>query len=121
MVDGYILTSASFITCHHGGRFLHTPSYTPGYLIEGSPICRKDDLFTIVCPLGAADGCSKIFWEHDTSGILFLGKPILTTASVGQIFNYKGLLTGSPLYLVFQTKITLKSFVETLQNSPKTK
>lgn len=111
----FILTSSSQIMCPHGGRFLHTPSYNPGYLIEGSPICREGDIFFISCPLGHTAGCAKIIWQPDTTGILFLGKAILTTSSVGYLYSSEGHLRGSPLWVSFQTTVTLPQFIEALK------
>jgi hypothetical protein len=111
----FILTSASHIMCPHGARFRHFPSYIPGYLIEGSPMCREGDTFHISCPLGTIEGCSKIQWQRDTTGILFLGKAILTTSSIGILINSKNLRMGSPLWVSFQTTVTLPQFIEALK------
>lgn len=109
-MSSYILTSASHITCIHGGRFHHHPSYTPGILIEGSPMCREGDVFYINCPV--QDLCSSIRWQFDLTGIKYLGKPILTTSSRGDVFSSKGLITGMPVLVSFQTKVTLKSLID---------
>jgi len=102
--------------CVHGGKFHHTPSYIPGYLIEGNPMCLEGDKFFINCPLGSKEACARIQWQYDTTGIRYLGKAILTTSSIGNVYNHNGSLTGPPMWVSFQTTVTLPQFIEALKN-----
>jgi len=113
----FLLNSASIITCPHGGKISVKPFYGITHLVDGKPVCVKEDAYSINgCPMKTQ--CHSVKWMDDSSVALLYGRfQILTNTSIGVCFDLKNFPTGNAKSVAYQTKISLESY----QDSFKTK
>ena len=86
----------------------------PASLLKAVQYVLRATHFLISCPLGGDVGCSRIQWQYDTTGIRYFGKVILTTSSLGELISSKRGWMGFPVWVSFQTTVTLPQFVEAM-------
>jgi hypothetical protein len=114
--DSFVLTSATFMTCPHGGLIRHKPTYFD-YLINGATIWLHYDQFIISCPLDELLRCSLVRWHHDNEWMINGGFILSTSASVevfaGSLWMGVGWLRNS------QTTVTVQQLVNYLKHKDK--
>ena len=107
----FLLNSASIITCPHGGRILCKPFYGINYLVDGSPVCVKEDAYSIYgCP-SAGHQCHSVKWIDDSPAFLPQGRnQILTQSSIGICLDRKNSPTGKAVVVSVQTRVSAEDW-----------
>lgn len=113
----FLLNSESIIICPHGGRVQTKPVYGTDYLVDGQPVCVKEDAYSIFgCPM-RKNQCQSIKWNNDPSGFRLLGKYlVLTNTSIGICVDRNNSATGMAISLQYQTTTSLDTFRESFKS-----
>ncbi|MEK7724552.1 MAG: hypothetical protein AAB336_09415 [Acidobacteriota bacterium] len=113
----FLLNTTSIITCPHGGKILCKPFFGGSYLIDGQPVCVKEDNYSIYgCPM-PKNQCHSVKWQNDPFGVLIFGRyQVLTNDSVGVCLDHKNSVTGNAVSVVYQTKVSLEYFRDSFKS-----
>jgi hypothetical protein len=96
-MPGNILTTASNITCTHGGRAKLTTSNTKIFADGALALLEKDEHPVMRCPFtvgSKSSPCVRIKWSAGASQVTVNGTPVLVMSSVGQCINAEGAIQG---------------------------
>jgi hypothetical protein len=110
-LDSFVLTSATIMTCPHGGSIHHKPTYVD-YLINGATIWLQYDQFIISCPLNGFVRCNRVRWHPDTEWMINGGFILSNSANV-EVFA-GSLWMGIGLLHYSQTTVTVKQLADYL-------
>ncbi|MFT3692976.1 MAG: hypothetical protein QM831_07535 [Kofleriaceae bacterium] len=104
-MPGPVLTTASTITCTHGGRAVLT---TPNRVsLAGAPILLESDIHTVVgCTLNSP--CVTITWQAGANAVTIGGKRALVKTSIGQCKNGGGGTQGVALIASTQLPVSAR-------------
>jgi hypothetical protein len=107
----FLLNRASLIICPHGGMVLSSLIYGSKYLVDGQPVCVKEDSYLIYgCPM-KENQCRTVKWLDDSSAPLLYGRfQALTNTSVGLCLDFSKSPTGNAIIHICQTKVSLEDF-----------
>lgn len=107
----FLLNSASIITCPHGGRVMSSLLYGSKYLVDGQPVCVKEDSYSIYGCSMKGNKCHSVKWIEDPSATLLYGRyQALTNTSVGLCLDFSKSSTGNAISHIYQTKVSLEDF-----------
>src|SRR5829696_1051089 len=107
-MPGYILTTASQITCTHGGKALLTTANTR-VNIENMPALLESDIHTVTgCPFTVPgpkpQPCIRIEWSAGATMCKVNDTGVLVRSSIGKCYSAEGVMQGLALILMTQTK-----------------
>jgi hypothetical protein len=108
-MPGQILTTASSITCTHGGQaILFTANAR--VRVDGAPALLESDIHPVIGCL-FYDGskyspCIRIEWAAGAGKVTINGRKVLVRSSVGKCLNSQNLPQGIALILNTQVKAT---------------
>jgi len=107
----FLLNKASIITCPHGGRVIPTIRYGASYLVEGQPVCVKEDSFGVYGCSMIGNHCHSVKWLEDSSAPLISGRyQALTNASIGVCLDSRDTPMGNAILQLYQTKVSTENF-----------
>ena len=107
-MPGHILTTASLITCTHGGMVSLTTSNVKAK-IDGAPALLETDIHTVSgCPFTVPgpkpQPCVRVEWSAGAMTCKVDGTPVLIRTSIGKCFSAENVLQGVALILSTQMK-----------------
>jgi hypothetical protein len=110
-MPGYILTTASQITCTHGGTVKLSTSNTK-LKIDGSAALLESDVHSVTGCVFTLPGpkpspCVKVEWSLGAAMCKSNGTAVLTQSSVGKCSSAEGAIQG--MAIVAQTQMKAKA------------
>ena len=110
-MPGYILTTASIITCTHGGMVSLTTSNSK-VKVDGMPALLESDIHTVAGCVFTIPGpkpqpCVRVEWMAGATMCKGDGTAVLTQSSVGKCISADGITQG--LAIVLQTQMKAKA------------
>ena len=107
-MPGYILTTASLVTCTHGGMATLTTSNTK-MKVDGSAALLEADVHSVAgcpftTPVPKPSPCIKIEWTAGASMCKSDGTKVLVKSSVGKCVSAEGATQGLAIIAQTQTK-----------------
>ena len=107
-MPGYILTTASSITCTHGGQATLTTSNTK-LKVDGVPALLVSDIHSVAgCPFTVPgpkpQPCIRIEWEAGAMMCKVEGTAVLVKSSIGKCISAEGATQGLAIVAMTQMK-----------------
>ena len=107
-MPGYILTTASSVTCMHGGQATLTTSNSK-VTIDGSPALLESDIHSVIgCPFtippGKPQPCIRIEWTLGAMMCKAGGTGVLVKTSIGKCISAEGATQGLAIVSMTQMK-----------------
>lgn len=107
-MPGYILTTASQITCTHGGKAVLTTSNTM-IKVDSMPALLESDVHGVAgCPFTLPgpkpSPCVKIEWSAGAVMAKSDSAPLLIQSSVGKCISAEGATQGTAIIIQTQMK-----------------
>jgi hypothetical protein len=108
-MSGNVLTTASTITCPHGGRAVLATTNTKA-VAGGAPALLKSDIHPVMgCPFTVGtkySPCAKIKWSAEANRATVNKTGVLVKNSIGKCFNAEGALQGTAAIVNTQIKVS---------------
>ena len=105
------LTSASTLTCPHGGTATHRPGQSK-VLVAGAPVLTQQDLGTVAgCAFnvsGAPSPCTAVRWITGAGQVRVGGLPVLHSASTGMCSSAAQAPQGPPIVSATQLQVVVR-------------
>lgn len=106
---GSYLTTASTITCPHGGQVMLTTGNGHVYA-DGSPVLLETDVHQVTgCPFMIGQKyspCVKVEWSAGAGKSAAGGTPALVASSTGKCTNAEGATQGMAIVACTQGKVS---------------
>ena len=107
-MPGHILTTASTVTCTHGGQATLTTSNTK-VKVDGVPALLESDIHSVVgCPFTVPgpkpQPCIRIEWSGGATMCKAGGTGVLVKSSVGKCISAEGATQGLAIVGMTQMK-----------------
>ena len=107
-MPGQILTTASTITCMHGGQAILLTANTK-VLVDGAPALLETDIHPVAgCPFTIGpkySPCTRIEWTAGAAKVTINGTKVLVRSSIGKCISAEGAPQGIAMILNTQTKV----------------
>jgi hypothetical protein len=107
-MPGYILTTASQVTCTHGGKAVLTTA-NMRVKIEDMPALLETDIHSVTaCPFTVPgpkpQPCVRIEWSAGATMCKVGDTKVLVRSSVGKCYSAEGVMQGMAIISTTQTK-----------------
>jgi hypothetical protein len=111
-MPGHILTTASTVTCTHGGKATLTTSNTK-VKVDGAAALLESDIHSVAgCPFTVPgpkpQPCVKIEWTAGAMMCKAGGTALLVKSSVGKCISAEGATQGVAIVAMTQMKVQAK-------------
>ncbi|MBL4686739.1 MAG: hypothetical protein JKY37_19230 [Nannocystaceae bacterium] len=103
-----VLTTASQVTCMHGGVTTHVPSNVRVKALGSEVLVATDQNAVAACgfaPGGASSPCVTVQWTVPSARVKVLGQPVLLQNSVGLGSNAAQAPQGLAIVIVSQPRV----------------
>jgi hypothetical protein len=108
-MPGQILTTASTITCMHGGQAILLTANAK-VLVDGAPALLESDIHPVAgCPFTIGpkySPCIRIEWTAGAAKVTINGTSVLVRSSIGKCISAEGAPQGIAMIINTQTKVT---------------
>jgi hypothetical protein len=109
-MPGSILTTASQVTCMHGGKALLTTANSK-LKVDNAPALLESDVHSVTGCIFTLPGpkpspCVKIEWSLGAAMCQTGGKKVLVTTSMGKCSSAEGAVQGMAIVVQAQAKTT---------------
>ena len=107
-MPGQILTTASTITCMHGGQAILLTANAK-VLVDGAPALLETDIHPVAgCPFTIGpkySPCIRIEWAAGAAKLTINGTKVLVRSSIGKCISAEGATQGVALVVMTQMKV----------------
>jgi hypothetical protein len=108
-MPGYIVTTASQITCTHGGKAVPATANTRVRIENMPALLETDVLMVTACPFTVPgpkpQPCVTIKWSGGTTMCKVSGKSVVVSSSIGKCYSAENVMQGFAMISTTQTKV----------------